>query len=187
MSNRDALHAYLKSLNQYLSRLHRDDAEEVLREIESHVHDALEAGEASGQPVAVDAILAGFGSPRELAGQYVEHVLSGAQPPQGFRAIARIRQQVGRGLRVGMAVFGYGVAGLLLALGVLKLMFPDRVGLWTASHGHSVVIAFADGQWPQASELLGGWLAPLSLLASVAVWLLTHRVLKSLKNHRKNP
>ena len=75
MTDRDTIHAYLKSLSKYLSRLEKADADDVIREIESHIYDALDARGEEGQHASVKDILAGFGAPRDLAAGYVDHIL----------------------------------------------------------------------------------------------------------------
>lgn len=73
MTERDQVDDYLRSLSRHLSRLDRADANEVLREIESHVDDALEAQAAAQQPVDAGRILAGFGSPRRGSARGLVH------------------------------------------------------------------------------------------------------------------
>lgn len=181
MSIEKHIHRYLKSMKKYLSRLEQADANEVLKEIESHIFDAVEALEAKGESVDIESILAGFGAPRELAAQYVDHVLMGSPPPAGFNTIKKITRGVTKGLWLSMAIFGHLIAGLLAVLGVLKVIFSDQVGLWVAAHGHSVIIAFADNSFPKSDEVLGWWLVPLALTSSVLVLILTRKVLKGLR------
>jgi uncharacterized membrane protein len=92
MPDRDIIHGYLKSLAKYLSRLENADADDVIREIESHIYDALESHEKEGAENSAEVVLAGFGLPRELAAQYVDHILEGAAPPKGFKAIQRVKK-----------------------------------------------------------------------------------------------
>ncbi|WP_223788080.1 HAAS signaling domain-containing protein [Marinicella meishanensis] len=182
MNIRTELHNYLSSLNKYLARLHHDDAAEVIKEIESHILDAVEAREANGETVDMKHILAGFGSARDLASQYVDHVLQGAPPPKGFKAIQSITRGVTKGLWYSMAFFGYFMAGALALVGLAKLLFPNQVGLWSAAQGQSVVITFTDARFPMSQEVLGWWLVPLALLASGLVFILTRKVLKALRH-----
>ena len=181
MKHSDAIRDYLKSLSKYLSRLERSDAEEVIREIESHILDVLEQQEQSGQDVDIDSILERFGPARELATQYVDHVRVGAPPPAGFRAIQKVKQGVTKGIYYSMVAFGYGTALLLFAAGLTKLFAPRQIGVWAASHGNSIIISFADLGIANSNELLGFWLVPIALLLGAGIASLTRRVLAVLK------
>lgn len=181
MTIRTEIHAYLSALNKYLARLNQADAEEVIKEIESHILDAVEAQEASGEAVDVAQILAGFGPARELASQYTDHVLQGTPPPKGFKAIQTISRGVTKSLWYSMAFFGYFMASALALVGLLKLWLPNQVGLWSSAQGNSVVITFTNADFPMSQEVMGWWLIPVALLASALIFTLTRRVLSVLK------
>lgn len=129
----------------------------------------------------VQAILDGFGPPRELAAGYVEHILKGAPPPKGFRAIQIVKTGATRGLYFSTAFFGYLFSGAFLLLGILKPFAPDQIGFWVAEHGQS----FAVGAIEQAPEgtfsILGWWFMPFAIGIGVAGLYLTRRLLKVLK------
>ena len=71
---------------------------------------------------------------------------------------------------------------MLALVGLLKLVFSEQVGLWTAAQGNTVVITFTDANFPMSQEVLGWWLVPLALTASGLVFWLTRRVLSALKH-----
>lgn len=181
MEDREIIHAYLKSLSKFLSRLDDSDADDVLREIESHIYDALEAQEKPGLVVSSETILAGFGSPRELAAQYVDHILEGAAPPKGFKAIQRVKQEATRGLYLATGIFGYGLSLAAMLVGLSKLIMPDRVGIWTGDPGHSFVVGLMSLPSEQPSELLGWWLVPITFGLGIGTAYLTTKVLGVLK------
>ncbi|GHF94263.1 HAAS signaling domain-containing protein [Thalassotalea marina] len=183
MSNREVIHQYLKNLSTYLSRLNKEEATEVIKEIESHILDVVEAKEQAGEKVDANAILAGFGSPRELAEQYVAHMLEGTPPPVGFNAIQTVKKGITRGAYYGMFAFGVSVSTLLILVGLAKFFLPDQIGLWSSTHGNSVILAFAADTQPNAEELLGYWLAPIAVLLGLGVAKLTKSVLRVLKHH----
>ncbi|MGI2261197.1 HAAS signaling domain-containing protein [Shewanella sp. GXUN23E] len=181
MTDYQLIHDYLKALAKYLGRLDKADAEEVLKEIECHIMDVLDAAEADGQTVDIPAVLQGFGSPRELARLYVDHVLQGTPPPAGFKAIQMVKRGVTGTLYVGMAVFGYLTAFSLLLTGLYKLVSPRQVGVWSAADGNSFIVGMVESSSGQSQELLGWWYTPLALVLSMAIGYLTWRVLKGLK------
>lgn len=174
MTERDQIDDYLKSLSRHLSRLDRADADEVLREIESHVDEALEAQTAA-------QILAGFGPPRELADRYVAHVLQGSAPPPGFRAIQRVKKQATRGLYWATAVSGYGMALALVLLAIYKPLRPSALGMWANESGGVAVLGIFQQSPPGMREVLGWWIVPIAAGLAVAAFYLTRRLLAALK------
>ncbi|MFG6432676.1 HAAS signaling domain-containing protein [Roseateles sp. LYH14W] len=180
MNHQEAVRQYTQALARFLAPLRAADADEVIREIEGHVLDVIEQQQRSGLPVDVEALLAGFGDPRELAASYVVHVLAGTPPPRGFRALQSVKRGVTRGLYWTMAAFGYSVAALCALLALVKLWAPDTVGVWTSAHGNSVVVDIVSRSRPGEHELLGALLIPMALLLALAVAELTRRVLQAL-------
>ncbi len=183
MTEREQINDYLKSLSKHLSRLDRADADEVLREIESHVDDVLEA-QAIAQPqrpVDVGRILAGFGSPRELADKYVAHVLQGSPPPPGFRAIQRVKKQATIGLYWATAASGYGMALALILLAIYKPLAPSTLGLWADESGGVAVLGIFQQSPPGMREVLGWWIVPLAVGLAIIAFYLTRRLLAALK------
>lgn len=181
MTEREQIEAYLKSLSKHLSRLDRADADEVLREIESHVDDALEAAAIAQRPADAGKILAGFGSPRELADRYVAHVLQGSPPPPGFRAIQRVKKQATAGLYWATAVSGYGFALVLLLVAIYKPLTPASLGLWANESGGVAVLGLFEQSPPGMREVLGWWIVPIAIGLSIAAFHLTRRLLAALK------
>lgn len=179
MTDRDLIHDYLKSLSKYLSRLNKADADEVIREIESHIYDALET---SSSDSSAEDVLAGFGAPRDLAAGYVDHMLEGTPPPAGFRAIQKIKKGATKGIYLSTALFGFGFSAFFLCLGLYKLFAPSALKIWEADHGNSWIIGL-DTQMPQGStELLGYWVIPVAILFGLGSFYLTKRILSILKD-----
>lgn len=181
MTSRHQIHAYMRTLRAQLGRLDKAEADEVIREIESHLHDVVEQAEARGEDLEIDALLQGFGPPELLAAQYVAHIRTGTPPPAGFGVIQRVRQTVTHGLYYSMAAFGYSIAIACLLLAVAKVLQPSLVGAWSANGGNSVAVTWSGSPYPQAKEVLGYWLVPIVLLASLWCAVLTRRVLGVLR------
>lgn len=181
MISRQPIRAYLQALDAKLGSLERVDAEEVLREIESHLHEVLDQAEARGGDGDVAALLAAFGPPEALAAQYVAHIRTGSPPPAGFRVIQRVKQGVTRGLYYSMAAFGYSVATGLLVLALAKWVDPASVGVWSRAGGRIIAIAWSGSPYAEAKELLGYGLVPIALVAAVGCAELTRRVLRALR------
>lgn len=182
MKQRDLIHQYLQELHRYLARLSQAEAQEVIREIESHLYDAMEQSEAAGQTLDVADILKGFGTPRDLAAQYVAHVTSGTPPPRGFKAIQKVKRGVTVSLYYSMALFGFSFAAALLLIAIAKVFTPETVGVWSAAGGNSFIIGVTATSLPPEQELLGAWLVPIAGLTGSAIFGITRRVLSILKS-----
>ena len=178
MTDREKIHDYLKSLSKYLARLEREDADEVLKEIESHIFDALEL---NGDTTSVEAVLDGLGSPRELASAYVGHILEGAPPPAGFNAIQTVKRGVTKSLYYSTALFGYGWSAVLMLLGISKFLFPHEIVIWEAVHGNSFIIGQPAHMPEGGVEIVGMWLIPIALTLGLGSIYLTRRLLGLLR------
>lgn len=180
MSERDQINTYLTKLNRYLARLPKADAEEVIREIESHIYDAIDAQELQGKELVITELLQGFGAPRELAEQYISHMLEGTPPPAGFSAISQVKHKATKALYWGSMIVGYSLGVTLIALAILKIFMPDSVGMWSTQSGQSVVVGLVEGA-SQGQELLGLWLTPIFLIAGGLITKFTYTLLGVLK------
>lgn len=181
MISHHLISAYLHALATQLGKLEKADADEVMREIESHIHEVVEQAEARSETPDVAALLAGFGPPEALAAQYVAHIQKGAPPPAGFRVIQTVKLTVTRGLYYSMGAFGYAIAIAMLLLALAKVLEPSAVGMWSVAGGNAIFITWSGSSHPEAQELLGYGLVPVALFASVCCAELTRRVLRVLK------
>lgn len=184
MIARHLIRAYVGTLATHLDSLETADAEEVIREIESHLHEVVDQAEAQQEALDVAALLAGFGPPERLAAQYIAHLRDGTPLPAGLRVLQQVRRSVSSGLYYSMAGFGFTIAALLLGLALSKLFTPDMIGVWSAANGNAYVISWSGPPQPQAEELLGWTLLPIALLAAVWCAGLTRRVLAVLRRGR---
>lgn len=178
MTSRNWIRAYTRELSTHLKVLAPADAQEVIREIEGHLHEVADLAEERGEDLDVAALLKGFGPPEKLATQYIEHLQNGAPPPTGFRAL---RRGVTRGLYFSIGGLGFSFALALLCLAVAKLLDPNAVGVWSVADGNAYVIAWSSAAPPQGEELFGWPLVPIALV--VALWCaeVTRRVLRVLR------
>lgn len=183
MEQHDVIHQYLKQLERYLARLDKTEAQEVLKEIQSHIFDALEQQQHSGQVVDAKAILQGFGEPRQLALAYVAHITNGAPLPAGFKAIQKVKQGATATLYYAMAAFGFSIAFALFFAAGAKVIMPDSVGTWSAGDGYSLAIGFFAAPYPADQELLGVWFIPIATFSALLVITLTRKVLRVLKDN----
>lgn len=181
MQEREIIHHYLTSFSRYLSRLEKADADDVLREIESHIYDVMESREKDELEIDAKSILAGFGEPRELAAQYVDHIIGGSPPPKGFRAIQRVKKGATKGLYLATAFWGYGISLALTMLALYKPFAPLEVGLWSQGVGRTLILGIVSPPPEGTYEVLGWWIIPLALGLALSIAYLTKRLLSVLK------
>jgi hypothetical protein len=181
MIPRQAIRAYVRTLATHLHALDRAEADEVINEIEGHLNEVVDLAEERGEVPDIAALLEGFGSPENLAAQYVAHLQHGTPPPAGFRVLYRVHRGVTRALYYSMGGFGFSIAAALFCLALAKLLVPDMVGVWSVASGNAFVITWTGMPQPQGEELLGWTLPPVALLAALWCAEVTRRVLRVLR------
>jgi hypothetical protein len=180
--SQQAIDAYLKVLRKRLRGLSEQVSDDVVKEIRSHILDKASLG---GQmtPASVASVLAGLGSPEELASQYVtDDLLARAQVTRSpwlvLRSLLRWASLSFVGFSVlTFSVLGYFLAGSLALCAMLKPIHPQTAGLWLlpsleGDYSFSLRLGFssppADGR-----ELLGWWIVPIGLALAMGLVLLT--------------
>jgi len=183
---------YLRELRGALSALPNSEAQDIIEEIRSHIHDSASSG-AALSPEAVAATLERLGSPRELASMYRMERL--AERARGTRspwlALRTIYQWAGLSVSGAwvllVSLVGYGLSASFLICAVAKPFNPERVGLWKLDDPRdswSLHLGFRAA--PQGTEVLGWWMVPLGLLVGAGLFLLTFRFgLRSLHRLRR--
>ncbi|WP_372768246.1 hypothetical protein [Pseudoalteromonas sp.] len=178
------INQYLTTLAKYMSRLDKQQINEVIREIESHIYDVIDNIEIEGKPIAIDEVLARFGSPKQLAQQYSDHLIMGAPPPPGFNALGKVKKSVTAGVFYGSGIIGYILGAGLIIIGILKIFMPKSVGVWVSDHGQSIIVGVVEQAPISSEELLGIWLIPVGIATGSLILYLTYRLLCVLKQYR---
>lgn len=184
MSERKKVRQYLDNLNRYMSPLSDYEAQEVVREIESHIYDTIDDIEIRGEIADVEVILDRLGAPRELAQQYVGHIQHGTPPPTGFAAIPLVKKGLSRTVSVSLMCFGYFCGIALIALAFANLLIPNGIGVWSEADGNSIVIGMLENPMlaQENNEVIRGfWLSPVALIAGYLILMMTHKVLQFIR------
>ena len=181
MSERKKIRQYLDNLQRYLTPLDTFEAQEVIREIESHIYDVIDEIEMKGETADVDEILTRLGPPHALGQQYVGHIQHGDPPPEGFKALTLMKKGLSRSVYYGLMCFGYTFGMGLIALAFANLIIPNGIAIWTEANGNSVVIGMLDN--PIIAEQAKGvfqsfWITPIALVTGYLLLLITHKILK---------
>jgi hypothetical protein len=178
-------------INGYLFVLERslktflpvDVVRDAVREIESHLRERVAAADgAPNERAALEQILAELGPPLRVAQAYSaertidEAIATGRLVPM-FHAMWHLAVSTLAGFGAALGVFaGFLVSFALLAIAVMKPLFPDNVGLWVYNETgipHDLGIRFP----APANEriVLGYWIIPIALVLGMVVLVLTYR------------
>lgn len=187
MLDREKINQYMRNLYRFLAPLEKQEADEVVREIESHLYDVIEQCERDGQQADLDSLLQRFGTPRELAEQYVDHVQTGAPLPAGFTAMRSVKRGLTSTLYLATLLSGYGASLFLLVLGGVNAFLLGGIGISMSDGGDSIVIALMEDLRGAGHEVIlnGLWISPIAVLLGSAIGYLTFRVLRLLSNHSR--
>lgn len=172
---------FLRQLRSGLGTLPKDEREDILREVRSHLRDRHHKGRAP--------LLDGFEDAQVYASRFVsEAALRGA--------LARGTSfELGRALLTGaktgvvtLAVIPVAavelIGGLLVILGVLKPFLPAQIGLFVDAHGGLVALGAYGGNLGTLHDLLGFWAMPLFIVTGAGLVWLGNRALRFLAKHK---
>jgi HAAS len=178
------IETYLGRLRRRLRGLDEEQVGEIVAELRSHVTDRAAANGAMSS-AAVDAALAGLGSPEELAREYMMIELMAraevsGSPLQILASMFRWASLSVAGFFVLVAtIAGYGLGIALLLAALLKPIHPETAGLWSiADDAGGVVLSLrlGFGDAPAgAHELLGWWIVPIGLVVGCGLVALVTR------------
>jgi len=169
------IEAYLQSLRSGLKGLPEAEIEDILRELRGHL---LEQAEQWGEAGAV----ATMGPPDELARLYlaeriadrVEQDRSPVPVLKAIVALVRLGLDALRGLLASLT--GYALGTFLILLAVLKLFFPQRIGLWLIGNpAGGFFFTYRPTQASLEREMLGWWFVPIALVAGSLLLFLAWR------------
>ncbi|MCL1077881.1 hypothetical protein D5R81_17935 [Parashewanella spongiae] len=178
MARNELIHTYLSELEIYLSRINKVQAQEIVKEIESHIYDSLMMEEDNHDTTEV--VLGRLGTPQELASVYIEHINIGVAPPKGLKPMTKITMEMSKSFYYLIFVLGGSLGLSLIATALAKLIVPSKFGVWIAEHGNSIIVSFSNNSY-HSKEIPAIWLVPISLLAGLVTLYLTKRLTQLLK------
>jgi hypothetical protein len=180
------IEAYLSGLDGALKGMRREEREEILREIRTHILDSLPGDPQAG----LEPVLRTLGAPERLAEQYqTEFLLTQAShsfSPWLLLSTAWRWAHTGiRGFVVFMAAtVGYGMALGFFVTALLKPFLPNRIGLWV---GRGNFAFGAAGPGAGVHEVLGNLYIPVSMLLAFGAAVGTTHALRWLIRTRPRP
>ena len=167
---------YVRRLGWSLQRLEPAERTGIVGEIRQHLTECAEAGE---DPLA--QALAGLGAPHALGRRYLEEfaMADALGRPAPTRLFFALTERASRSAAATGTVFAaailYTFALAAAVIAVAKPIASDRVGAWHGATGWQAGFLASP---PPAPELVGGWIVPLAVAASLACYLLATALLR---------
>lgn len=173
---------YLFVLRQSLRSVLSDSlVQDAVRELESHIRDVIERTEEEGdERAAIERVLAKLGEPHRVAQAYssemtIDEAITTRRFVPTLRAIWNLATTTVLGFTAALGLtIGYLLGPALLAVAVLKPIFPNNTGLIVVD---GLPRAFGViSEVPPGTEVWGGyWIVPISIFLGLVVLIVTHR------------
>ncbi len=180
---------YLMNLRRCLRELPPEDVNDILREIRSHILDRAEAaGELTDERMV--AILKALGRPEDIGPLYEnEALISRAQSSFSPTLILRSTMRWAMRSAAGFIIFlagltGYSISASLFLCALLKPFMPGMVGLWLV-RGGGITLGVVDSI-SVSRELLGWWIIPFGIAASLVFLIGTTRFLRVMLRYARS-
>jgi hypothetical protein len=178
--------SYLKQVDALCGLLDARQRTDIQMELKAHLLESYIQSNEGDEATRITAAIGKLGQPDEFIPLWVEErLLDGARPGASTRnlfhllrinALKSIRQFV-----VSMLMgFGYLLSFYFFITAVLKLFYPQYVGLYITDSGWPF-IGYVDAEG--FTEILGYWLTPLGLAAAIGLQLFLNMLLR----HRGRP
>ena len=173
--------AYLTRLRRALVNLPPAEVAEIVREIHGHIVERVESTDSPNE-AALTRILGALGNPEDIGSLYqsramVARARASTSPLLILRTTVRWAAKSIAGLAMSIfALFGYanGISWLIGA--TMKVIRPDRVGLWVGPHTWNLSmgsLTLAERTREHATEVLGWWFIPVMLIVGPLILIVT--------------
>jgi uncharacterized membrane protein len=191
---RGYLYVFERSLRSFLSR---EIAADAVREVESHIRDAVaEAGDVPDERAALEGILQRLGPPTRVAQAYsLELVMDEAAATGRLMAVLRsLFHAAATGATAFAAAFGlfvgYTMGTAFIVVAIMKAIFPNNVGFWMTPNG---ILVSSGANFPAVREGLvfhtSYWIIPGAMLIGLVLLFVTHALARRwiawFRNRRK--
>ena len=163
---------YLQQVESLCGLLDKRQKADIQMELKAHLLESYIQMDTGDEVSRISAAIAKLGQPGKFIPLWVEErLLDGAQPGSSTRNLFfLLRSNAVKGIRQfvfsTMVGFGYLLSFYFFIMSVMKIFFPDHVGLYLSSSGIPF-LGYVDAEG--FTELLGYWLIPLGLGTAVFI------------------
>jgi hypothetical protein len=182
----ERIEGYLNRLRQALGTLPPEEVAEIVREIRGHIVERAESSDVLSE-ATLKGILSALGNPDDIAALYQSRamVARARASTSPLLILTTTIRWAGMSL-VGLVTCLFGLIGYVLGIGflvspILKMLYPDRVGLWVGPEYWNLslgALSAAEQGRAHAQEVLGWWLIPFGLIVGPAILILTTLLLR---------
>ncbi|MEJ0007568.1 MAG: hypothetical protein WDM77_14690 [Steroidobacteraceae bacterium] len=133
------IETYLTRLRQALGVLAPEEIDEIVREIRGHIVERAESTDLLDD-AALEGILSALGNPEDIASLYQSRAMVARARVSTSPLLILMTTVRWAGMSLaGLVVCLFGVFGYVMGIGffvtaTLKVLHPDRVGLWVGPH-----------------------------------------------------
>jgi hypothetical protein len=177
---------YLRQVEKLCGLLDKRQKADIQMELKAHLLESFIQLDSGDEVDRIRAAIAKLGQPSEFIPLWVEErLLDGAQPGSSTRNLFfLLRSNAAKGVKqfaFSMTVgFGYLLSFYFFLMSVMKVFFPDHVGLYVSSTGIPM-LGYVDSE--DFVELLGPWLIPVCLGAAILLQFLSNRLIRRWTSH----
>ena len=188
-SAQDLYASYLQQVDSMCGALDPRQRADIQMELKAHLLESYIQLSEGDETKRITSAINKLGQPQEFIPMWVEErLLDGAQTGSSTRNLLRLfRINAFKSVRqfvISMLMgLGYLFSFVLFIAAVMKLVFPEHVGLFISSNGIPV-IGYVDSE--DFTELLGYWFIPLGLIAAFALQWVLNMLLRRRSAYLKN-
>jgi hypothetical protein len=184
MTTNNPLESYIVRFRCVLAGMTLAEQEDIVAEIRAHIHERV-----SVSGMSIEETLARLGSPEDLAREYNRGVLV-RRASNGFSPLLILRAAFawamtgvhGAGVFL-TALFGYALAFGFMLWCLLKMVYPDEIGLWIDPD--FTLLGFRSGDITHGHEVLGSWFQPITFGIGLLFFTLTTMLMRTLLHRFK--
>lgn len=172
---------YLQQVEGLCGLLDKRQKADIQMELKAHLLESYIQMDTGDEVSRISAAIAKLGQPRTFIPLWVEErLLDGAQPGSSTRNLFfLLRSNAVKGMKQfafsTVVGFGYLLSFYFFIMSVMKVFFPDHVGLYLSSSGIPF-LGYVDAEG--FTELLGYWLIPVGLGTAAFLQFLLNRLIR---------
>jgi len=180
--------AYMRKVEGLCGSLDNRQKADILAELKAHLLESFIQLDDGDEETRISAAIAKLGKPEDFVPLWVEErLLEGAQPGSSTRNLFfLLRSNALRGVQqfafTMIVGFGYMMSFYFFIMAVMKVFFPQNVGLWLSPSGIPFM-GYVDAD--EFREVLGYWLTPIGLVTAVLLQLFLNYLVRQWVTHFK--